>query len=986
MHWPWRREAPPETQFDFPQEEAVHRPGTSSRSGILALTSLLILASGVGLAAGLAYLREDALAAGERLNRSLAHVLEEQTSRTLQGTDQGLQLATVRLQALETAGAASPDTVSQMLRDQIAGLPFVRAMWVIDADGNTLYNSDPSGLRNDVGDREYYAVHRNGVRGFHLSRPMRSRVNQQWLLTASRPLLDESGNFRGSIVAALHPPYFDRLWGQLDLGEDGAVALWRRDATLLMRSPMDDAAMGRSFAATGTMFSARVAQQPAGSSIVRSAVDGRTRVGAYRSISAYPELVVTVGRGESALLRPWQRFALFSTLFWLAASAAVVLLTFRQLRQLRQRERSERRFVQLAQAMPQIVFITDPVGRLTFVSEQWRQVTGEPVSVAVERGWMHRIHPDDRERAAQNIRDTRRNGVNVPNEQRLLCHDGVYRWQLSRAVANRDAIGRITSWYGTFTDIDELKQAEAALKRQTELVRMAGRLSRLGGWALELPSMQFLWSDEASEILSLPRGAAPTLSQAIELCAPASRDLATRVTQACLEQGVPFDIEVQMQTPQGLIWVRSMGHAVRDANGAIVRMQGALQDVSQRIRAERELRAHLQTSQRAAEAAPAVVQAHTLDGLMQTLAQKARTTLAAQECVVSLRRPGRAELLVRDLAPPHDDAHDDAHDDMHGDTQDGARNEAGTASPGDWLTAPLSERDGQPMGMLRVAGRPGSGFSQHDDYVLAELAHLASITVHNLELLAQVRELNASLESRIATRTGELRAANAELEAFSYSVSHDLRSPLGTVDGFTRLLTKELEGNESPKVRHYIARIQAGVSHMGALIDGLLTLAHLSRVEVRRDPVDLSAIASEILERLQAGDPTRGVAWSVEPGLRAQGDSRLIRAALENLLNNAWKFTSGRAIAEISVGLSEAHEAFFVRDNGAGFDMAYAGKLFGAFQRLHDAREFPGTGIGLATVARVMSRHGGRVWAESAPDAGTTMYFTLPGPNASPRI
>ena len=230
-----------------------------------------------------------------------------------------------------------------------------------------------------------------------------------------------------------------------------------------------------------------------------------------------------------------------------------------------------------------------------------------------------------------------------------------------------------------------------------------------------------------------------------------------------------------------------------------------------------------------------------------------------------------------------------------------------------------------------------------------------------------------------------LRLSNQELEAFSYSVSHDLRSPLNTVDGFSRLLAKQLapqlEGEANAKVRHYLARIQAGVAQMGQLIEDLLSLSQVTRASLHTERVDLSLIASSLLDEWQTGQPERWVSVTIEGGLQAQGDMALVRIVMENLLANAWKFTSQTAQAKISVGQTldaAGLPIFFVRDNGAGFDMAYSDKLFDPFQRLHAASEFSGTGIGLATVSRVIKRHGGRIWAESAPGCGATFFFTLP--------
>jgi PAS domain S-box-containing protein len=226
-----------------------------------------------------------------------------------------------------------------------------------------------------------------------------------------------------------------------------------------------------------------------------------------------------------------------------------------------------------------------------------------------------------------------------------------------------------------------------------------------------------------------------------------------------------------------------------------------------------------------------------------------------------------------------------------------------------------------------------------------------------------------------------LRVSNQELEAFSYSVSHDLRSPLNTIDGFSRLLGKQLAGQAGEKVAHYLSRIQSGVAQMGQLIEGLLSLAQISRMQLQNEPVDLSVLARGIVGDLQLRYPERQVLVNIESGLQARGDGRLVRVVLENFLANAWKFSSHEAQAEIHVGQqldAAGLPVFFVRDNGAGFDMAYADKLFSPFQRLHLVSEFPGTGIGLATVNRVIQRHGGQLWADSAPGCGATFYFTLP--------
>jgi light-regulated signal transduction histidine kinase (bacteriophytochrome) len=222
-----------------------------------------------------------------------------------------------------------------------------------------------------------------------------------------------------------------------------------------------------------------------------------------------------------------------------------------------------------------------------------------------------------------------------------------------------------------------------------------------------------------------------------------------------------------------------------------------------------------------------------------------------------------------------------------------------------------------------------------------------------------------------------LRSSNQELEAFSYSVSHDLRAPLGAIGGFSRALSHRLATLEDERAHHFLARIQAGVGRMEQLIEALLALAKVVRAPLRYEEVDLGALAREALDGLREAQPQRRVEISIADGLLTLGDVQLLRIAMQNLLGNAWKFTSQREGATIEVGRLPDTKVFYVRDNGVGFDMAYVDKLFGAFQRLHSEAEFPGTGIGLATVRRIMTRHQGRVWGESQLGEGTTFYFVL---------
>lgn len=267
---------------------------------------------------------------------------------------------------------------------------------------------------------------------------------------------------------------------------------------------------------------------------------------------------------------------------------------------------------------------------------------------------------------------------------------------------------------------------------------------------------------------------------------------------------------------------------------------------------------------------------------------------------------------------------------------------------------------------------------EHDDGTPMILLAIEDTTDKTVALDA-LEKLNRELDDRVSERTAQLEAANVELEAFAYSVSHDLRAPLRALDGFSDELLRCYSDRLDDRGQHYLRRLRSGTQRMGQLIDDMLELSQLNRGEMKRESVDLTVLAQAIATELRDQEPDRKVDFLIEPGQSAIGDSSLLAMALENLLGNAWKFTSKNPSATITMGREQQQGApgFFVRDDGAGFDMAHISKLFGAFQRLHTQREFPGNGVGLAIVQRVVHRHGGRVWAESSLGQGATFHFTL---------
>jgi signal transduction histidine kinase len=281
----------------------------------------------------------------------------------------------------------------------------------------------------------------------------------------------------------------------------------------------------------------------------------------------------------------------------------------------------------------------------------------------------------------------------------------------------------------------------------------------------------------------------------------------------------------------------------------------------------------------------------------------------------------------------------------------------------------VADRDGRPF-MLRRA---------QDRLRASEAAKQADMLERLRESQAQLRRLNAELERRVSERTAELVAANKELEAFDYSVSHDLRAPLNRIEGFSAMLGKQYGDKLDANGRDLVQRIARAGRSMDQLVGDLFALSTVTRGDLQRSEIDLSALAESIVATLRRADPVRDVIFETPAGVVARADPGLLRVVLENLIGNAWKFTRGRAPARIEAGCLErqGERTYFVRDNGCGFDMARAGKLFTPFMRLHPGAEIEGTGIGLATVQRIVRRHGGRVWADAAVDSGATFFFTL---------
>ncbi|OLD69708.1 MAG: hypothetical protein AUI33_08870 [Ignavibacteria bacterium 13_1_40CM_2_61_4] len=288
------------------------------------------------------------------------------------------------------------------------------------------------------------------------------------------------------------------------------------------------------------------------------------------------------------------------------------------------------------------------------------------------------------------------------------------------------------------------------------------------------------------------------------------------------------------------------------------------------------------------------------------------------------------------------------------------------------------------MGAITFAlAEPDSSYDEQSMTVAEEFVRGAALTLDNIRLYQESQKLNAELERRVAERTGQLEMANQELEAFSYSISHDLRAPLRAIAGFSRLLLDEYTPRFDAEGGRLMNIVRDSALRMGQLIDDLLAFSRVGRRQLNRSKIDMTQLAASVYEEQRLTDPERNVQVSIHPLPPMRGDAPLIRQVFVNLISNALKFTDrgNHAVIEIGSKVETDETVYYVKDNGVGFDMHYQERLFGVFQRLHTAEEFEGTGVGLAIVKRIVTRHGGRVWAEAKPKEGATFYFSFSRPH-----
>ncbi len=563
-----------------------------------------ILVSGCLVALALLHLRTQAIESGERLTESFARVIEEQTTRTFQTIDQRLQLAASGLAQLDASTKLNEQSARALMREALKELPFVRAMWVLDAQGRIKYDSDIGNIGLNLSDRAYFQIYQTQPQtGFHIGAPVRSRSTGAWLISAARPLGSASETFSGIIVAAVEPTYFDKLWRTIDLGAEGSIALFRRDGVLMTRSPIDDAVIGKDFH-DGALFSVHLPKNSAASFQDISPIDGVSRLFAYRTLPAQPELLVVVGKSYELMLAPWKLLAALGLSIWAAASATILILCLVLTRAWQQRIRTEARAQQLAQ---QLTLATDAatigIWDWDLVTDQWyasptyfTMLGYKPENSPGHRErWLERIHPEDRDSVAEKMRGAPTAAEDsYQYETRMRHADGSYRWVnvVGRVIA-RDENGKARRMMGVRIDITERKQVEEERRHSHERFQIVARATNDAVWDWDLTSNTLWWNDGYRTLFGYsPEEADPTAASWTDFIHPEDLDRVVHGIHEVIDRGGNgWSAEYRFRRHDGsYAKIFDRGMVTHDAQGKSVRMIGAMQDITSHKLAEEQLR------------------------------------------------------------------------------------------------------------------------------------------------------------------------------------------------------------------------------------------------------------------------------------------------------------------------------------------------------------------------------------------------------------
>jgi PAS domain S-box-containing protein len=576
--------------------------------------------------------------------------------------------------------------------------------------------------------------------------------------------------------------------------------------------------------------------------------------------------------------------------------------------------------------------------------------------------------PEDRNKMMKLLKG--QGGILYNYEARLLAKNGEVRNVLASIKLNPEE----GSLDGTFVDITERKRAEKALQEseriiseQFEKLNEAQHIAMIGSWEWNLQTNHVWWSDETYRIFGVtPQNFVPSFEANGKFIHPDDVANYGKSFEHSIQTGEPLDIELRLVTNDGLLkHCNGKGKIIYDDSGQPIRFVGTMMDITGRKRAEGTLRNSEAFLNNIIDQSPVPMWISDDKGILIRINKACCSILKITEQDVIGKYNVIEDNIVQEQGLLSDvrrvfDNGETVRFEIRYNTSklEGFSLESEAEVILDTTIFPIKD----------YKGKVTNAVIQHMDITERRLAE------------EEIRKLNTELEDRVVMRTAQLEASNKELEAFSYSVSHDLRAPLRHVSGYVELLYKHFQSDLSEKGQHYLFSISDSVRQMGVLIDDLLQFSRTGRIEMSQSDVDMNEIVKEVTESLCKDNPDRKIEWVQEKLSSVYGDKAMLHLVWMNLLGNAVKFTRTRKNARIEIGVHKEKKelVFFVRDNGVGFNMQYAHKLFGVFQRLHSTEEFEGTGIGLANVHRIVLRHGGRTWAEAEPDKGAVFYFSIP--------
>ncbi len=691
---------------------------------------------------------------------------------------------------------------------------------------------------------------------------------------------------------------------------------------------------------------------------------GKSVLAATKHVPDSPWSLVSKVDTEEALAPLRQRTRFIATSFGLLAAALIAGIMFLWSRQAAQAHKQqleaelERRailghFDFLSRFANDIILLFDKIGRIIDANQRAVDSYGYDREELLRLDLAALHDPEEAGKLAEIWESVKARGpLGLVFEAEHLRKDGS-RFPVEVSVRVIEVEGREFR-QEIIRDITERKRAEDELRAKENVLSESQSAAHVGSWSWDLAAGKLTWTSETYRLHGVsPDTFVPSRETLLGLIHEDDQAAMQAWLAACLAGQAPPALEFRALQPDGGVRkLHALGNLVRDAKNKPIRMTGIVQDITDRRRAEEALRK--------SEERHRIILQTAMEGFW--LADTQGRLLEVNEAYSRMSGYSVQELLAMRI--PELEAVEAPDETAARIQQIVARGEA-------LFESRHRRKDGSVFDVeVSVQYRPADGGRL--------VVFLRDITERKRAEEA-VRQLNAELEQRVRDRTVQLEVANRELESFSYSVSHDLRGPLRGIDGWSLALVEEYRDKLDPQACEYLDYIRSDAQRMGQLIDDMLRLAHVSRGRMQLASVDMGAISQAVAARLQERQPDRQVEFKVEPGLTASGDAGLLEIALTNLIDNAWKFSSKRPVARIELGRTETdgRSAFFIRDNGVGFDMAYVHKLFGPFQRLHKSSEFPGTGIGLAIVQRVVHRHNGRVWAEAQPDGGATFYFTL---------